>query len=328
MTDLLDFVSLSLLPPWCWRVAADWLRRGDPPAVVVRRLLAGSPRDAAGRRRGRPRRSPRTRSAAPTPRSIAAIPWSDPAYPAALTTIADPPPVLWTRGCVDALSAPAVAIVGSRAASPYGLAVAEQLAADLAACGPRDRQRPGARRRFRRASRRARRRRRHGGGARLGRRRHLSARARAARARDRRDRRRGQRAGAGHAAAAVVLSAAQPDHQRAVARGRRHRGGREERLADHRALRARSGTRRAGGAGQRAERPQPRRARAAAGRCKDRGVRGRYPGGAGHGPAAGPAGGGRGRVPDAGAPQAATRCSTAWCRARPPISTRFPSDPA
>src|SRR6185369_15641834 len=67
--------------------------------------------------------------------SIAAVPWSDPAYPAALTTIADPPPVLWTRGGAAALSAPSVAIVGSRAASPYGLAVAEQLAADLAARG-------------------------------------------------------------------------------------------------------------------------------------------------------------------------------------------------
>src|SRR5438445_10692595 len=33
------------------------------------------------------------------------------------------------------MSAPAVAIVGSRAASPYALAVAEQLAHDLAACG-------------------------------------------------------------------------------------------------------------------------------------------------------------------------------------------------
>ena len=78
----------------------------------------------------------------------------------------------------------------------------------------------------------------------------------------------------------MVLSAAQPDHQRAVARGRGDRGGREERIADHRALRARAGARRARGARQRAERPQPRRPRAVEGRCKDCGVRGRYPGGA------------------------------------------------
>jgi DNA processing protein len=43
--------------------------------------------------------------------------------------------VLWTRGAWNALERPAVAMVGSRAASPYGLAVAERLAADLAARG-------------------------------------------------------------------------------------------------------------------------------------------------------------------------------------------------
>jgi DNA processing protein len=134
MTDLLDFVSLSLLPPWCWRVAAEWLRRGDPAAVVVRRLLAGNPRDDAAEAvdvRSLAGDAIRRADAG----SIAAIPWNAAAYPAALTTIADPPPVLWTRGRLDALARPAVAIVGSRAASPYGLAVAERLAADLAASG-------------------------------------------------------------------------------------------------------------------------------------------------------------------------------------------------
>ena len=134
MTDLLDFVSLSFLPPWCWRVAADWLRRGDPSDMVLRRLLAAGPRDETDQPvdvRARAADAIRRAGAA----SIAAIPWSDAAYPVALTTIADPPPVLWTRGRAEALSAPAVAIVGSRAASPYGLAVAEQLAADLAANG-------------------------------------------------------------------------------------------------------------------------------------------------------------------------------------------------
>ena len=134
MADLLDFVSLSLLPPWCWRIAADWLRRGDPPAAVLRRLLAVRTRDEPDEQV-----DVRTLAAAAIRRaagaSIAAVPWSDPSYPAALTTIPDPPPVLWTRGRAEALSAPAVAIVGSRAASPYGLAVAEQLAGDLAANG-------------------------------------------------------------------------------------------------------------------------------------------------------------------------------------------------
>jgi DNA processing protein len=132
--DLLDFVSLSLLPVWCWRVAADWLRRGDASHAVVRRLLDACAQDTPDRSVGVPSLAAdaiRRAGAA----SIAAITWSDAAYPVPLTTIADPPPVLWTRGCAAALAAPAVAIVGSRAASAYGLAVAEQLAGDLAACG-------------------------------------------------------------------------------------------------------------------------------------------------------------------------------------------------
>ena len=134
MTDLLDFVSLSLLPPWCWRVAADWLRRGDSPGVVFRRLAAGCPPKESDRV-GDVRSLAADAIGRANTASIAAIPWSDAAYPAALTTIVDPPPVLWSRGRPDVLSAPSVAIVGSRAASPYGLAVAEQLAADLAASG-------------------------------------------------------------------------------------------------------------------------------------------------------------------------------------------------
>jgi DNA processing protein len=60
---------------------------------------------------------------------------TDPSYPAALAAIADPPLVLWTRGAAHALDRPAVALVGSRAASPYGLAVAERLARDLGVRG-------------------------------------------------------------------------------------------------------------------------------------------------------------------------------------------------
>ena len=68
-------------------------------------------------------------------RGLTPIVWSDAAYPPALTAIVDPPPVLWTRGSRAALERPAVAIVGSRAATPYALDVAERLAADLAARG-------------------------------------------------------------------------------------------------------------------------------------------------------------------------------------------------
>ncbi len=56
-------------------------------------------------------------------------------YPALLAEIPDPPPVLAVLGDVAALARPAVAIVGARGASPWGLDFAGRLAGDLAALG-------------------------------------------------------------------------------------------------------------------------------------------------------------------------------------------------
>lgn len=64
--------------------------------------------------------------------NISAIPRGDLRFPTALAAIHDPPDTLWVTGESDALRAPCVAIVGSRAASPYALEVARRLGADLA----------------------------------------------------------------------------------------------------------------------------------------------------------------------------------------------------
>ena len=64
--------------------------------------------------------------------NIFAISRGDVRFPTALAAIHDPPPTLWIKGEIDVLRAPAVAIVGSRAASPYALEVARRLGADLA----------------------------------------------------------------------------------------------------------------------------------------------------------------------------------------------------
>jgi DNA processing protein len=61
------------------------------------------------------------------------VPWSDTRYPTMLAAIQDPPPVLWIRGRVEALHAPAVAIVGSRAGSAYARDVGRELGSALAA---------------------------------------------------------------------------------------------------------------------------------------------------------------------------------------------------
>jgi DNA processing protein len=61
--------------------------------------------------------------------------WNDPRFPAGLKAISDAPPVLWYRGMLEALEAPMVAIVGSRAASPVALDTAVRLAQGLAGLG-------------------------------------------------------------------------------------------------------------------------------------------------------------------------------------------------
>lgn len=59
----------------------------------------------------------------------------DPGYPENLLQIFDPPPVIFIKGSLRPSDKLAVAVVGSRKPSPYGLLVAEKLAKDLAALG-------------------------------------------------------------------------------------------------------------------------------------------------------------------------------------------------
>jgi DNA processing protein len=63
------------------------------------------------------------------------LPWSDARFPTLLAAIPDGPPVLWYRGRLDVFDAPAVAIVGSRAATSVSLETAARLAHDLAERG-------------------------------------------------------------------------------------------------------------------------------------------------------------------------------------------------
>jgi DNA processing protein len=60
---------------------------------------------------------------------------SEPGYPQPLRTIPDPPGVLFVRGDMLPSDGIAVAIVGTRHATQYGVAQAERLAAGLARCG-------------------------------------------------------------------------------------------------------------------------------------------------------------------------------------------------
>ena len=65
----------------------------------------------------------------------AAITIVDPRYPQSLRDIFDPPVLLFAQGRIDLLTSIALGVVGTRRPTPYGLAVAERLSADLAHAG-------------------------------------------------------------------------------------------------------------------------------------------------------------------------------------------------
>ena len=135
MTDLSDFIALSFLPiAWSPQIA-ERLRAGRRPGDVFDALVAERrPNDPQFRAKVAAQIAEAIARAARG--GIGAVTWGDAQYPPALAAIVDPPPILWLRGDLSSLAArPAVAIVGSRAATPYALEVAGQLAADLASRG-------------------------------------------------------------------------------------------------------------------------------------------------------------------------------------------------
>jgi DNA processing protein len=66
---------------------------------------------------------------------VSVVCMDDSTYPAQLKQIYDPPPVLYVRGNVDAITQPGVAVVGTCHPTPCGLGMAERLACDLAVRG-------------------------------------------------------------------------------------------------------------------------------------------------------------------------------------------------
>ena len=63
------------------------------------------------------------------------VTFADPAYPAQLLTLADPPPLLYVRGRLDLLARPALGIVGARHATLQGMQNAEAFADALSQAG-------------------------------------------------------------------------------------------------------------------------------------------------------------------------------------------------
>jgi DNA processing protein len=138
MPASVDLVALSLLPWTWWRDAVESLRAGWAAGDLLEHLLFERPYPACGRfdaTAGSLRERAAAALAYANDAGIISLAWNEAAYPPILTAISGPPFVLWVRGSPAALEPPAVAIVGSRAGSAYALAVAERLAADVAARG-------------------------------------------------------------------------------------------------------------------------------------------------------------------------------------------------
>jgi DNA processing protein len=136
--DLLTAVATSMLGVSRLRAAAIFkiLRQSNPSAsleVVLAAMKTPPEQIAALASEGFERAVAaldRGKSA-----GILPIPWFDSRYPALLACTDDPPPVLWVKGNLEILGKAAVAVIGSRAATPYALQVGRRLGAELAGNG-------------------------------------------------------------------------------------------------------------------------------------------------------------------------------------------------
>ena len=134
-----DLLTLALLPDVGSRAARELRARGPLaellarpgehadllPGAAVRKLRSGEVRREAEEELARARRG-----------GIHIVGCDEPGYPGWLRRIYDPPPVLYVRGTLpDGRGLPGVAVVGARAASPAGRALAAGIGRDLAAAG-------------------------------------------------------------------------------------------------------------------------------------------------------------------------------------------------
>jgi DNA processing protein len=135
MLSIEDAAALSAWPAAPKARIADLLRQA-PEGMCLELILEALVHD--GGRAPHPedlRATAREALAAASDAGIVPIPWGHADYPPLVAVIRDPPPLLWASGRSDCLALPAVAIVGSRVATPYGLEAASTLAGDLAGAG-------------------------------------------------------------------------------------------------------------------------------------------------------------------------------------------------
>jgi DNA processing protein len=130
---LADLVALSLLPRSRRQLARAATDADAIDGTLDAALARLGPRDLPAV--GRLRQDAAGALAAAERAGLGVVGWHEEAYSLALRQIADPPLVLWTRGTLPPPRLLAVAVVGSRAASPGAGEVARRLAFGLAGRG-------------------------------------------------------------------------------------------------------------------------------------------------------------------------------------------------
>lgn len=138
MDPLHTAIAVSMLPVSRGRAAALFkqLRQKDPGTSLGAMLQSlRIPAEEQTRLAGEAALATETALTSGRAAGMTPVAWCDPRFPPLLGFIPDPPPVLWVRGDTAVLAARCVAVIGSRAATPYARDVGSRLAAELAARG-------------------------------------------------------------------------------------------------------------------------------------------------------------------------------------------------
>lgn len=140
-SQYLGWLALALTPGLGARMAGKLLREfGSPEAVFNASLTAlEAQRLPAAMAQALHARESMSAAAKELAQAQAAgcrlLTWDEPAYPARLKEIYDPPPLLYVLGNIELLNRHIISIVGSRRPTPYGNQMAERLGRDLAERG-------------------------------------------------------------------------------------------------------------------------------------------------------------------------------------------------
>ena len=140
-SQYLGWLALALTPGLGARTAGKLLREFGSPEAVFNASLTSLEAERLPAAVAQSLHSRQSMSAAAKELAQAQaagcrlLTWDEPAYPARLKEIYDPPPLLYILGNIELLNRHIISIVGSRRPTPYGNQMAERLGRDLAERG-------------------------------------------------------------------------------------------------------------------------------------------------------------------------------------------------